>query len=130
MIKKDISSFLKSRDYSGRGYLEEDIWRVENDWFGIKYFPSFNTGAAFFAGIRSGLEVLRLIDRYNDEIDFNIYIYDEDFILKKEIYFIISIFFPCSKDFVKFIDKPPKEEKIGFIRIEKQFFKKNIVYPR
>lgn len=39
-------------------WIEEDIWRIENAWYGGRIFPQRPRGTSVFIGARSGIEVL------------------------------------------------------------------------
>nr|WP_295744795.1 glycosyltransferase [uncultured Acidocella sp.] len=43
--------------------LADDIWRLENNFFGLALGPDDPFGTALFLGARSGLEILRLLER-------------------------------------------------------------------
>lgn len=43
--------------------LADDVWRLENNFFGIELGPDDPSGTALFLGARSGLEILCLLER-------------------------------------------------------------------
>lgn len=63
MLRKTESARLMRRMNGAtlNKYLEEDRWRLENNFFGLKVRPDDPHGVVLLLGARSGIEILRLL---------------------------------------------------------------------
>ncbi|WP_019467077.1 glycosyltransferase [Dyella japonica] len=52
ILSKQISALID------RQMIEDDVWRMENAWYGSRVFPERPQGVCVYIGARSGLEVL------------------------------------------------------------------------
>jgi glycosyltransferase involved in cell wall biosynthesis len=108
------------RQLSGRvsdGLLREDIWRVENSWFGMHNGPERPGATAVYIGGRSGLEILLAYHRFPDA-KLHVVEADPHFRLRLERLAPSAAYYKSVADMLTEISP----QKIDFLRIDESYY--------
>lgn len=112
-------------------YLEEDILRLQENYYGPKVWPDKKNNNVLIIGMRSGLEILRLLYDYECV---KIFIVEDDDLIKKEFINVLKdceeidwyrrlYFCKALSDFDDYIDC----DVVGFIRIDVKYFSWSLI---
>ncbi len=96
--------------------LADDIWRLENNWFGLALGPDHRFGIALLLGARSGLEIMRLLDR-SPQVD--IVVVEANAHLRDEVAACIATKAGDRLRLVASLGEAfPERAKIGYVRVD------------